>query len=76
MAENETDFATYGDMEGLTKLEVIIALEELIDEKGLRKEALAKIESFAEDNNFDICDDCELPVIPAELEPEGDFCRC
>ena len=70
------DLATHGDVNGLTKLEVIIALEELIEEKGLQKEALAKIVSFAEANNPTFCDICCKLEIAPELLVAGDRCEC
>lgn len=53
-----TDFATHGDINGLTKLEVILALEEFIEKKGLRKEALAKLDTVAEESNKLVCELC------------------
>jgi hypothetical protein len=41
---------TYGDMEGLTKLEILLALDEVVLEAGLYEKARAKLDEFIADS--------------------------
>jgi hypothetical protein len=66
------DLSVYGDVIGLTKLEVLIALEELLDEKGLRKEGMAKLREAAEQNSKIACELC-TETTGEIIEIDGQF---
>jgi len=52
------DFLTYGDVKGLTKLEIVLALEEVVLEHNLYQQAMDKLNERADENNKIPCELC------------------
>ena len=48
---DEIDYLVLGDVEGLTKLEVLYVLQDVIVENGLHEKAVAAIKQAAEESN-------------------------
>lgn len=59
------DFLTYGDQNGLTKLDVLYALEQVILEHGLYDEAIKRLDKETKESNDylfeNFCQDCGVP---------------
>ena len=61
------DFLTYGDQNGLTKLEVLYVLEQVVLDAGLYDTAKAKLdEAIEESNSHVICEECGVQTKEVE----------